>query len=458
MASKKRMPAGLLDPESEAIAEAYAAIPSVRKQTRGLLSLDPQEDQGMTQAALEAVLGFIPGISQALAVRDIERARRANDPAAAAMAATEFVPFGRIGGALRRDIFIGKNAKTWDANAAKRAEELEASGANPESIWRETGTFRAPDGELRQEISDVGSRLVKESESGLPSNVAFEHPGGLYQAYPDIGKQTIIRTGQPLEDRAIANYNPDAQLVSFGKNAPQNQEELAAVGLHELQHAIQSRENFSRGGTTGSARRLLKEDIQSRYEPYSSDLYKRSWANISSGQAHRANYAQYLEKLQKKDSPKPRDLTNLSDWYQYGTRVSQEMGEDGYGWQMPRKSGADRDSWIRQAARRMQRMIEADRPDMRNAEKSMSEAEAKKILRKTNKVFKETQESAIAASKLRDFENTLESKSDYDLYQRLLGEAEARAVEKRMNLTPQQRREIFPEYDVPLNEIIISRK
>ena len=90
------MPAGLLDPESEAIAEAYAAIPSVRKQTRGLLSLDPQEDQGMTQAALEAVLGFIPGISQALAARDIERARRANDPAAAAMAATEFVPFGRL--------------------------------------------------------------------------------------------------------------------------------------------------------------------------------------------------------------------------------------------------------------------------------------------------------------------------------------------------------------------------
>lgn len=94
------MPAGLLDPESEAIAEAYAAIPSVRKQTRGLLSLDPQEDQGMTQAALEAILGFIPGISQALAARDIERARRANDPAAAAMAATEFVPFGRLAGSI----------------------------------------------------------------------------------------------------------------------------------------------------------------------------------------------------------------------------------------------------------------------------------------------------------------------------------------------------------------------
>jgi predicted GNAT family N-acyltransferase len=34
-------------------------------------------------------------VGQLLAGRDIERARRANDPAAAAMAATEFLPFGR---------------------------------------------------------------------------------------------------------------------------------------------------------------------------------------------------------------------------------------------------------------------------------------------------------------------------------------------------------------------------
>jgi hypothetical protein len=100
MASRKKMPTGLLDPESEAIAEAYAAMPSVRRQARGLLSLEPQEDQGMAQSALEMALSFIPGVGQLLAGRDIERARRANDPAAAAMAATEFVPIGRIGKAF----------------------------------------------------------------------------------------------------------------------------------------------------------------------------------------------------------------------------------------------------------------------------------------------------------------------------------------------------------------------
>jgi len=39
----------------------------------------------------------------------------------------------------------------------------------------------------------------------------------------------------------------------------------------------------------------------------------------------------------------------------------------------------------------------------------------------------------------------------------LAGEAEARATQARMNMTPEQRRAMFPEesYDVPINELII---
>ena len=49
----------------------------------------------------------------------------------------------------------------------------------------------------------------------------------------------------------------------------------------------------------------------------------------------------------------------------------------------------------------------------------------------------------------------------YKQYQRLLGEAEARMTESRMNLTPKQRLEYFPynqgKYglDVPYNELIV---
>lgn len=132
--AERRPKRGLLDPESEAIAEAYAALPAVRRQTRGLLSLEPQQDQSMAQTALEAVLGFIPGVGQALAARDIERARRADDPAAAAMAATEFLPLGRLAGMMRRpgpimselDVYHGTPHK-FPATEANPLGEFDAS-------------------------------------------------------------------------------------------------------------------------------------------------------------------------------------------------------------------------------------------------------------------------------------------------------------------------------------------
>jgi hypothetical protein len=47
--------------------------------------------------------------------------------------------------------------------------------------------------------------------------------------------------------------------------------------------------------------------------------------------------------------------------------------------------------------------------------------------------------------------------SPAEAYTMLAGEAEARAVQKRMNLTPEQRRALFPfdSYDVPIDQLII---
>ena len=90
---------GLLDPESERLQEAAQAAPAVQRQARGLLSLDPQAE---SDTVLEMGLGALPGVGQAMALRDLERARRAKDPGAAAMAASNFVPFGNILSRMRR--------------------------------------------------------------------------------------------------------------------------------------------------------------------------------------------------------------------------------------------------------------------------------------------------------------------------------------------------------------------
>jgi hypothetical protein len=69
---------------------------------------------------------FIPGVGQLLAGRDIERARRAGDPAAAAMAATEFLPFGRLAGMMRRPGPIMSELDVYHGSP-HRFEEFDAS-------------------------------------------------------------------------------------------------------------------------------------------------------------------------------------------------------------------------------------------------------------------------------------------------------------------------------------------
>jgi hypothetical protein len=64
-------------------------------------SLDPQE-QDLADIAVETGASLVPGVGPALAARDFERARRADDPAGMAMAAANVVPGGKLAGLLKR--------------------------------------------------------------------------------------------------------------------------------------------------------------------------------------------------------------------------------------------------------------------------------------------------------------------------------------------------------------------
>lgn len=120
---------GLLDPESERVQEAVQAAPAVKRQARGLLSLDPQAE---SDAVLEMGLGSLPGFGQAMALRDLERARRAKDPGAAAMAASNFIPFGTMLNRFRRgpmselDVYHGTPHR-FPATEANPLGEFDAS-------------------------------------------------------------------------------------------------------------------------------------------------------------------------------------------------------------------------------------------------------------------------------------------------------------------------------------------
>lgn len=247
--------------------------------TRGLLGMDPPED--MTPREREIY----------------ENTARASAPAQ--------------GLGVGKAIFIGATAKTWNKAAAARAVELEKAGVSPEQIWRETGTFRGADGKLRQEISDVGAfhrnpkelqelgkakkeearelqlrlvgtpgqkdlfpkalteakrpvreqvkqlkeeadQLMRPSDTrGQSARFALEHPE-LYKAYPELGDipvyQGVYGSGRELGSlRGVAGDLEMSVTQSGLRKGPRS------TMLHEMQHAVQSLEGMSPGGSSTMA-------------------------------------------------------------------------------------------------------------------------------------------------------------------------------------------------------------
>ncbi|RMF43155.1 MAG: hypothetical protein D6751_10780 [Deltaproteobacteria bacterium] len=167
-------------------------------------------------------------------------------------------------------MFIGERSKLWDADAAAKAEKMLAEGADPEDVWRETGTYRGADGKLRQEISDaydvtdageVGASWAKDgllpfaydgANPVVTQKQAMNHPE-LFRAYDDLGR---VRIG--AVDREGGAYLPELDTIGISRKAlkraarPQSLEdadEAMATNLHELQHAIQRHEGWAQGGS-----------------------------------------------------------------------------------------------------------------------------------------------------------------------------------------------------------------
>jgi hypothetical protein len=203
-------------------------------------------------------------------------------------------------------IFIGPASRLWNKDAAFEAAKMAAKKVDPRQIWRETGTFKSPDKLWRQEIDDSQSRFLnandiqamrgtvedrlgalreqvrpdrsgqrdlfpklltearrplKAEAEGLGNSldrmhgfrsdpqytgnfapIAYDHPL-LYQAYPEL-RQVVVRQGQQ-GDGAFGAYSP-GQLDIYREGLLNNPRSTAT---HEMQHAVQRIEDFSRGGS-----------------------------------------------------------------------------------------------------------------------------------------------------------------------------------------------------------------
>jgi len=316
-------------------------------------------------------------------------------------------------------IFIGSKSKIWNKANADKFLKLEESGVNPADAWKQTGTFRSPDGKLRQEINDASAvarydsspdRIAKELDltaqlsygkpyqdldratknklqkevndfqSSLNQNLTYED---LYRAYPDLAK---IESTAEFSNIPRGRYE-QTKVSSIGAgNVPVNErivgqritsqapteEELKSVLLHEAQHIIQYRENFAKGG--------------------SADFFKPN--DIFSTEA--LEDAAIIDKLMR------------------GANLNQL-----------------------EAKQRFERLF--DRSPEAGAFAALERVGTGKTL-----------DAAAVSSR--------GASDPYKAYRNLAGEVEARAVQSRMNMTPEQRLDTYPiqSYDVPVNQLIYA--
>ena len=231
----------LVDAYQRYIGQPFAQL--VGGGVRGYFGLDKPEyaDALGSEAYRQGqALGNMPGVGA---------------PAGAFKAAAKVVP--------ETAMFIGALAKTWDKASHAKALELEKAGVNPRAIWEQTGTWRGPDGMWRQEISDANAAFRTNFSQAAPNKAnnynasGIEGPIGgmythsdLYAAYPELLR----------EERMTLQKRPDwmgtaGESGSYKKGrvavASKTEDKALSTAAHELQHAVQNKEQFAGGGSEG---------------------------------------------------------------------------------------------------------------------------------------------------------------------------------------------------------------
>lgn len=289
---------------------------------------------------------------------------------------------GALKGSPALAIFAGMGAKTANSEKLAEAIALQRNGVPREQIWRDTGWFQGPEGKWKFEIDDSGSVPLQRTwgekadlEQGNSTTTrrqsALAHPE-LSAAYPET-KNIPVRLipgagvggsfetggvfGPLITSRADVNYGGKADRSTM---------------LHELQHAVQDREGFARGG---APEQFKVQNMQGMHEPY---LFES---------------AQFLADRAAKLGMSPAEFAKTSR------------------------------RWV-------------------GKETEIALAD---LLRKSPEKFMQAREQSLMAH------------DPKEAYMSLAGEAEARAVQSRMNMTPAERQATPPwqSYDMPWDRLIV---
>lgn len=308
-----------------------------------------------------------------------------------------------------------------DPKIALKAVQMEKKGLSAKEIWDKLNIFRNPaDNQWRKEIGDETAKLKggntfeeavmnrmkelgkdKTAEKMTVGDV-FHHPE-LFENYPQL-KDIEVRFHPEKSKSDGTNALPEKGEGWIEIKGSLDKEKAKDVLLHELQHPIQEYENWAVGG---SAADFAEQDA--------------------------AKKAQDILRWRKEVEAKAKDMGmnkyNNSDWFQNAEQsLVNDYHANGIADWLPHETARFEASWP----------MYAEGTDAR--------AQAEQLM------------------KLYGLNRRTTPYSPSDMYKRLGGEVEARQVQARQNLTPEQRQQYFPAeersssnpygYDVRLGDML----
>lgn len=211
----------------------------------------------------------------------------------------------------QRGSFAGIKAQTANHTSLDRAKELDSTGVSPEIIRQETGFFKSMDSRWRFEIDDSKAiitlpdttklkekledlkiklqpfdrkdelwrteairlkskiydteKAIEQKEKNIYLSDLLKHPK-LYKAYPHLKEINI--SFADIHSRGDAYYNEISNYIILDNSLKANPN-LKKLLLHEIQHAIQAKENLARGGSPSNFKKdpapIIKQINEIKY-------------------------------------------------------------------------------------------------------------------------------------------------------------------------------------------------
>lgn len=299
--------------------------------------------------------------------------------------------------------FAGERAKTADLEALNRAKEMTVAGLDRAKIWHDTGWFQGVDGKWRFEIDDSNANLRQSTADliegkSVPLGAFYRHDD-LFSAYPEMADTPFAVTSAYLPgEGAMARTSDGRNVIVAGYDAGRvTKSDLGVVDVlpHEGQHITQGVEGFAQGGTPSA----FASPMNSR----------KAWIARLPAAVRATLDERGIGKLYDSDAAWPAIKEELRQ------RIEDDIGQP---FKFRELSGMD----------------------------GMDEAD---MALERSRTYTAEQLNQQAMTALRN--------TGAGTYNRLAGEVEARTVQKRMDLTADERRARPPwlDYDVPEEQQIV---